>query len=172
MANVYVETKTHPICPECGSQTGIGTIDHLRNEQDFVTRWVCDDCGRSIKIHVVDGTLRSAEVSPAEHWVKGVAVLKLEPQDHPIYFAIEHSDYRPMSAQHESEADRDESRRFLFESHSCPTNWLRPILVVDGADSDPHGLLKYVLWREMDLSDRSSAQDDRVIQIVEEASRG
>jgi len=163
-----VELRTYLICPNCGKN--VSTIDHLLDQPKFQSRWVCKHCGVSVSFRMEYGKVVETSVATGEHWVKGVAVLKLDPQDHPIYFAIDHLDYRPSRP--EDDTERDESRRFLFESHSCPTNWLKPILVVDGDDTDPHGLLKYVLWREMDVSDRSSAQDDRVAELVKEAQRG
>lgn len=171
MPDVYVEMRTHPICPSCGSKTGVGTIDHLRMAPDFKTSWSCKDCGKCIHLRLQHGVLTECAVNPMEHWVKGVAVLKLEPQDHPIYFAVEHRDYRPKSGEHEDELDRHASRQFLFEEHSCPTNWFKPILVMDGKDSDPHGLLKFVGWREMDIAPYPT-QDERVQKLVEEFQRG
>lgn len=169
---VFTEVRTHPVCPACGSKTGVGAIDHLRSERDFKTSWSCKDCRKSIHLRIEMGTLTECSVNPSEYWVKGIALLKLDPQDHPIYFVVAHDDYRPKSGDGETEEERDSSRRFLFEEHSCPTNWLRPILVMDRDDSDPHGLLTYVAWKPMDVSDRSSAQDDRLIDFVKECRDG
>lgn len=65
-------------------------------------------------------------------------LLVLPPQKEPVYFIIESDDY-----------DKDAAGwKFLYESHSCPTNWLNPIHVVHDGDSDPHGLIRYIASRK------------------------
>lgn len=63
-------------------------------------------------------------------------LLVLPPQDKPVYFVI--------AKEAHPEYDGDDQLKFLYESHSCPTNWLEPIHIVHDGDNDPHGLLRYV----------------------------
>ncbi len=64
-------------------------------------------------------------------------LLVLPPQEKPVYFIVERDDDPEYN-------QTDDARKFLYESHSCPTNWLQPIYMVHDGDSDPHGLIRYV----------------------------
>lgn len=82
-------------------------------------------------------------------------LLVLPPQDKPVYFIVE----RPDDPRYNQ---TDAQRKFLYESHSCPTNWLQPVYMRHDGDSDPHGLIRYVANRkESDLppSDDVSPND-------------
>lgn len=68
-------------------------------------------------------------------------LLVLPPQDKPVYFIVERDDDPDYN-------EDDASRKFLYESHSCPTNWLQPIHIVYDGCSDPHGLIRYVANRK------------------------
>ena len=67
------------------------------------------------------------------------ALLKLEGAAKPLFFVME-----------ERYGSRDEDeyeshRKYFYEEHSCPTNWLRNCLaVIEEGDTDPHGFLTYV----------------------------
>lgn len=80
-------------------------------------------------------------------------LLVLPPQDKPVYFIVESPDYDQTDSQ----------RKFLYESHSCPTNWLNPIHISHDGDNDPHGLIRYVGTRkESELpADKPSHPNDR-----------
>lgn len=72
--------------------------------------------------------------------MKTYDLLVLPPQDKPVYFIVERDD-DPRYLQ------TDSDRKFLYESHSCPTNWLKPVYMVHDEDADPHGLIRYVANR-------------------------
>ena len=39
----------------------------------------------------------------------------------------------------------EDTRRYFYEEHTCPTNWLRDVEEVSiGDNTDPHGLWKFV----------------------------
>ena len=43
------------------------------------------------------------------------------------------------------ETEEQESERYFFEEHSCPTNWLRDcVTVIEDGDPDPHGFMEFV----------------------------
>ena len=87
-----------------------------------------------------------------ENCKKVYDLLVLPPQDKPVYFIVERED-DPLYNQ------TDEQRKFLYESHSCPTNWLEPVYMVHDGNSDPHGLIRYVASRkETDLPDDESVE--------------
>jgi hypothetical protein len=69
--------------------------------------------------------------------MKTYDLLVLPPQTKPVYFIVERED-DPQYNQ------TDESRKFLYESHSCPTNWLQLVHMAHDGDNDPHGLILYV----------------------------
>jgi hypothetical protein len=69
--------------------------------------------------------------------MKTYDLLVLPPQTKPIYFIVEREDDPNYN-------QTDRERKFLYESHSCPTNWLQPIYMVHDGDNDPHGLILYV----------------------------
>jgi hypothetical protein len=72
-------------------------------------------------------------------------LLVLPPQTQPVYFVVEREDYPEYN-------QTDADRKFLYESHSCPTNWLQPVHMVHDGDSDPHGLIRYIgTKKEADL---------------------
>lgn len=73
--------------------------------------------------------------------MKRYDLLVLPPQDKPVYFIVEREDDPKY---HQTDADR----KFSYESHSCPTNWLEPIYMVHDGCSDPHGLIRYVESRK------------------------
>lgn len=70
-------------------------------------------------------------------YTKTYDLLVLPPQDKPVYFIVERDD-DPRYNQD------DASRKFLYEMHSCPTNWLKPIYMFHDGDPDPHGVIRYV----------------------------
>lgn len=73
---------------------------------------------------------------------KLLCLLKFNGKDGPTYFVMkDEMDLR--------ETDTDERiaelRKFFYEEHSCPTNWLsRCIMVAQDGDTDPHGFLEFV----------------------------
>ena len=72
--------------------------------------------------------------------MKTYDLLVLPPQDTPVYFIVEREDDPQFP-------ETDAQRTLLYESHSCPTNWLKPVYMVHDGDSDPHGLIRYVANR-------------------------
>ncbi len=67
---------------------------------------------------------------------KAYDLLVLPPQDKPVYFIVERK-HDPRYATHDH-------WKFVYESHSCPTNWLDPVHMVHDGNSDPHGLIRYI----------------------------
>ena len=63
-------------------------------------------------------------------------LMVLPPQDKPVYFIVQTDDNPKYNS--------DEHLKFMYESHSCPVNWLEPVYMVHDGDSDPHGLIRYV----------------------------
>lgn len=129
-------TTTYVVCPHCENSSG-GSIDHLiasRRQSDWGT-WYCDSCGRGFAGTVsVDGVVTVKKMD--DSFIKCMDLLRIPPQKHPIYIV--------RSASHPTDRAHD-GTKYYYETHSCPTNWLKDIQMVgiDG-DQDPHGLIEYV----------------------------
>lgn len=131
--------RTYILCPHCGE--GENRVDHLFDQQeqdrDFGP-WSCGECGGSYSGIVrpdrsIDLVLRE------ERRDRTYDLLVLPPQEKPVYFLIRGSQYEshkePLGT----------GKKYSYEEHSCPTNWLPNIEVLAiGDDDDPHGLLQYV----------------------------
>lgn len=139
MATV-TRTKTYAVCPAC--EKDAGAIDHLLG-QTLSTRWYCPSCGQSYSLTFsADGAVEIALAVGRK--VTTVDVLVLNPQEKPVYFVVE-----GMRFEGEGHDDSDnEHKRFFYEEHSCPTNWLKPTMLYFDGDDDPHGLIKFLATRD------------------------
>jgi hypothetical protein len=101
--------------------------------------WHCHDCGRAFKGTVNAPDDVNLELSD-EQQVRTLVLLKLEPQDKPVFFVVNHLRF-PLA---QSDFTEDESARYFFEEHSCPTNFIPCTRIISEGDTDPHGLFSYV----------------------------
>lgn len=131
--NTY--TKTFMICPHCGAHTN-SSVDRLESGQSFGP-WYCDECGGGYKGNANGAATEVQKVS--SRFSKTLDLLMLEPHDKPIYFVLTGKCY------HANPSDEEDEKRYFYEEHSCPTNWIGDTVMisVDG-DTDPHGFLKFV----------------------------
>lgn len=98
--------------------------------------WGCDDCGDSWNVAYTSDSI-SVTRAKAVRRIKHHVILELPPQTSPVRFRLT-TTYDPRH-------NTDDNTKFFYESHSCPTNWLRDIDVVEfEGDRDPHGLIKFV----------------------------
>jgi hypothetical protein len=140
-----ITTRTVRIaCPNCGEPAG--TVDHILDKSGPTSfgPWYCDECGRGyngsllangeIEVHLDDKT----KVDTLDHLV-------LMPQDKPVHFLVKGM----VFVDGDGNRGTDDNKRFFYEEHSCPTNYIGvEVISVDG-DSDPHGLFKYVATADM-----------------------
>lgn len=147
--NTY--TKTCIVCPHCNAKTD-SSIDHLKPGESFGP-WHCDSCGGSFT-----GTANGSETQVVKgrwYFKKTYDLLVLEPQDKPVYFVIGGRNY---------DGDNGEHKRYFYEEHSCPINWLRDISMISfDADVDPHGVLSYMRSVEIPANLEPSAEDQFII---------
>jgi hypothetical protein len=97
---------------------------------------------------------------------KTLDLLILEPHEKPIYFVMAGKRYR------EKPDDEDDGKRYFYEEHSCPTNWIGDTVMisVDG-DTDPHGLLKFVRSIPSPvMPDDPNAEDETIIAAFPEVA--
>lgn len=129
-------TKTYVVCPHCGENSG-GAIDHLIADHREMSwgPWYCGHCKRGFAGTVTaDGDVSVKKVDSS--FTKCFDLVCLPPQKHPVYFIL--------STAHPTDSE-PESTKFFYESHSCPTNWLRDIEMISiEGDQDPHGLIEYI----------------------------
>lgn len=139
-ARTYTQTYIH--CPHCGEKGH--RVDHLfgseqRGHGTSFGPWYCDSCGGAFRGKILADNSLDLELLDDQK-VETLDLLVLEPQDKPVYFVIRGMGFRKIG-----EVTDFENKEFFYESHSCPTNWLRDIerLVIED-DDDPHGLLRFV----------------------------
>lgn len=71
-----------------------------------------------------------------------LVLLKVEPTSHPLYFVIRQ---RRLPQPSGSPFTPQESDKYFFEEHTCPTNWTGDIeCVIAKGDPDPHGFATFV----------------------------
>lgn len=166
------KTKRYFTCPNgCEHEF---FIEHLLTKGDpcvapeGTTRtagpWYCDDCGDSWNIEY---TTHSIDVTRSKlpRQIKRHVVLEIPPLASPIRFRI--------TTMRDPTFDAGNSE-YLYESHSCPTNWLRDIDIMEfDGDQDPHGVIRFV--NQFDATpetlDGSNSQQPSLM-TVEDVSTG
>ncbi len=155
-------TKTFIICPHCGAHTD-SSVDHLEAGCEFGP-WYCDECGGGYQGKANGAATEVQKV--ASRFSKTLDLLMLEPHDKPIYFVMAGKRY------HANPGDEYDGKRYFYEEHSCPTNWIcnTVMISVDG-DTDPHGFLKFVrsIPRTV-MPDDPNAEDDTIIAAFPEVA--
>ncbi len=131
-ANTIIETKQYVLCPHC--EQSQSQIDHLFNgDGRDVTwgPWYCDECGCAYK-GVVKGTDVFVEKSDKRK-DKCLVFLK----NNNVLLVVEDMYF-------DGELDV-ENKRYFYEEHTCPTNYLGVEMVVDLNDghTDPHGIFEF-----------------------------
>lgn len=160
--SIVQRTTTYAVCPHC--QQDAGEVDHLLGQQ-FTTEWYCNNCGKQYRLdfdtsgHVEITRLAGLKITTLD-------LLVLPPQKEPVYFVVE--GMRFEGGRDGGERDEADAKQFLYEEHSCPTNWLQPKMVWHDGDSDPHGLIEYVAHVDADAlpPDESHGPNDRDFALI------
>jgi hypothetical protein len=134
-------------CPECSK--GEWRVDHLvgLGWRSFGP-WYCDECGFGFTGAVLDdGTVRTR--AHASRVVPTHVTLRLE---EPVTLVVKGMRFIEGRDQPD---DPDEHDRYYYEEHTCPTNFLKCVVEVYGANSeaDPHGVCRY-------MGTRTASPDD------------
>lgn len=152
------------ICPCCGEESG-ARVDHLYD--DALPRsfgpWYCDRCGGPFSGTVMaPGVVEIRKDERRESFTRSMVLLKFDGKDGPTFFVMDHKRYEQPDDTPES---IQSSTRYLFEEHSCPTNWLRECAaVIQDGDCDPHGFLEFV--RTVDVPADFDADSDEQWPIL------
>lgn len=142
-----IKMLPHIVCPSCGKDDGF-RCDNIVTEKPgrFFGPWYCDGCGAAITGSRADNGDIEIEVRN-ERKIDTIDLLVLEPQDKPVYFLVPGSRYEGGHWDDDSRTE-DESKQYHYDESSCPTNWLHPEAIRIGGDNDPHGLIKYLGYRD------------------------
>lgn len=168
MTNIY--RHDFIICPWCEEQSGC-RVDHLYDGSSFAHGfgpWYCAECRKGFTGKVNSpGDVDINKYISRETRTRSMALLKLDGKEGPVFFVMDHDRYNPTGI--ETDQENQEHQKFFFESHSCPTNWLREcVAVIDQGDADPHGFLEFV--RAVDVpTDFDSDDDDNWHKLFPEA---
>ena len=147
-----IYSKDFCICPWCDADTD-ALVSHLYGEcpRSFGP-WTCSECMApfSGRVNAPGDVDVWKVVNPRGHFSPGLTVLRFDGKDCPTFFVMKADRYRDDPAQTNDEYQK--SQQYFFESHSCPTNWLRNcIAVIKDGDTDPHGFLSFVRAIDIDL---------------------
>lgn len=95
-------------------------------------------------------------------------LLKFDGAEGPVFFVFDSDRFRLLN-EAESDEEFQASKRYYFEEHSCPTNWLRDcVAVIEDGDTDPHGFLTFVRAVEVP-QDFDADKDDQWAILFPEA---
>lgn len=158
-------TKTCVICPHCGAQTD-KSVDHLPAGTSFGP-WYCDACGGAYT-----GTANGSETQVIKNdrrFSRTFDLLVLESQTKPVYFVMAGKNYHLG----QSDKDADEYKRYYYEEHSCPTNWIgdASMIAIDG-NTDPHGILSFVRSVPVAMNFDPNEEDELIMAAFPEVVGG
>ena len=133
------------ICPWCGAESG-HRVDHLYGDKAWheAGPWYCDKCRQPFRVKInAPGDVEVTRTGARGIISRSLALLKFDGKNGPVFFVMDHDRYREDTT--EGDEQNQESQRYFFEEHSCPTNWLHEcVAVIEDGDTDPHGFLDFV----------------------------
>lgn len=140
----YTETKvnTYLQCPSCQDGRLFAT-----NLEDGKWERECSVCDASVVFEKSkEGSFEVVEIKKRDRSTEKLLVL-LEPvfqetfdPDEKVYLIVKTDNFT-------NSADIDEVRKsceFIYNTHTCPSNYLGGTIVLEGYDDDPHGIFRFV----------------------------
>ena len=124
------------LCPGCGKEDF--RVDHL--PVGTVTAWYCDGCGVRFRLrNFADDNLVECEILAGQSKSPRLVTLR---SDEPVIIQVGTFALLPE----DDDVRREDNARYFYEEHTCPSNFLRNVVRVFGADGeeDPHGIFKFV----------------------------
>lgn len=138
-----IQHRRYVECPEC--ENGTWSIEHLfeksMNKRECV--WSCDACSARFKFLVSDGVFT---MTPTERDSSRCLVLLRHNHDEKTLIVVK--GYIHGKDSYEVEAGH---KRYFYEEHTCPTNFLGVMKISREGDQDYHGIFEYV--RHVDMVD-------------------
>lgn len=136
------ETKTYLCCAKCGGD--VGTIDHLAEYKNLNTGWSCDACGVKNEFVVTGGVIVSQTVAAEpEYTYKTLALLQVRGNEPPVRFLVE-GIYSTKDTAGKLTLEDLNNKRYYYNEHTCPTNWLGVEKVELQGDLDPHEAFQFL----------------------------
>lgn len=149
--NDYKFLYSHLIQPAC--------ISELRPSYT----WNCDNCVSDITFSVdpVEFSVTIMDtVTPPKGQAKMLVLLELNTGDvclkKPVYIVVEHSNYNTRGKGYASDLVKIAVwLKYYYEVHTCPTNYLDVVDVIEGLNDDPHGIFQFreVIWKPEGFND-------------------
>lgn len=130
------------VCPHCDKLSG-NRVDHLYHDKlpRSFGPWHCDECGEAYEgIVRAPSDVEVEKSQTREKFWPGYSLLKIDSTEGPIFFVMKNS----TMPERDPESLQD-SQRYFYEEHSCPTNWIGDcVAVIEDGDTDPHGFMEFV----------------------------
>lgn len=140
------------VCPWCDSETG-SRVDHLYGEKlpRSFGPWRCNECAMNFSGTVnAPGDVDLVKNDSKPHSPRAMSLLKFDGKNGPTFFVIEGTRYKDKIDY--TDEDFQSHMKFLYEEHSCPTNWITEcVAVIQNDDTDPHGFLEHVRSVEVSM---------------------
>jgi hypothetical protein len=95
---------------------------------------------------------------------KALSLLALDTVAGPLFFIVEGAAiFCPIP-------ELQESRRFLYEEHTCPTNFIDIEAICFKGDMDPHGVFRHVrsVWMPAEYADDGADHDGMLLRLFPE----
>jgi transcription elongation factor Elf1 len=168
---VELHTTRYFLCPSCEKHEFV--VEHLFDGDEVsgereVGPWQCDECDATWMVHVRPGH-GTVDVAPApqrswHNW----DILEFAGTGNTVVRLV----VPGLSFERERRLDEEfERKKFYYEGHTCPINYLHSAAIVASGDrehwgeDDPHGLFRFVATFEHALRPHlilSSHESDRL----------
>lgn len=136
------ETKTYLCCAKCGGD--VGTIDHLATYESLSTGWSCKACGVKNEFVVSGGVIISQTIKENPDFTyKSLSLLQVRGTEPPVRFLVE-GIYTTKDTSGKLTIEDLNNKRYYYNEHTCPTNWLGVEKVELEGDLDPHEAFQFL----------------------------
>lgn len=142
------EIKTRPVlltylcCAACGGD--VGTIDHLAEYKELNTTWACKACGVNNDISVRNGNVVAQTIADEpEYTFKTLSLLQVRGMEPPVRFLVE-GIYSTHDTSGRLTLEELNNKRYYYNEHTCPINWLGVEKVELQGDLDPHDAFQFL----------------------------
>lgn len=148
---VEVHTQRFITCPACGR--GHFSVEHLfgylvqhKTAVTTAGAWWCDyeDCGVGFNLTIRETGEVLVDIKEGHRKVPLTVLLRILPTNNIIYLVVNGMRFVDPKKE-ESAREIADHKKYFYEEHTCPTNYLQDIdtLIVAG-DADPHGIASLV----------------------------
>lgn len=141
------EVKYTFSCHECKEFEFNVTHLYKKNTLQSFGTWYCDNCGQGHYGTINGMTL---DINLSGEIKKDIIVLLKKDNE---YYLV-----KGMEFGNRSKDKIDESGKYFYEEHTCPTNIMRKIIeIVSDGEEDEHGIFEYIGHSEKEYDDCEGA---------------